>query len=110
MAEQENHVPGAPDGTNGRRNGRGWKGLTEAGRQKLREAAFRNKPWRYSTGPRTAEGKAKSALNAKKRHRGIPIREQRRPIRAADGLLAVRVNQVFDCQSQRLETKRRDRL
>ena len=62
--------------------------MTEAGRQKLREAAFRNKPWRYSTGPRTAEGKAKSALNAKKRQtEEISVRERKRAVRDAASLL-----------------------
>lgn len=44
-------------------------GLTEAGRQRLREAARRNKPWLKSTGPRTPGGKAISSQNALKHGR-----------------------------------------
>ena len=40
------------------------KGLTPAGRERLRRAAARNRPWRFSTGPRTPEGKARSRANA----------------------------------------------
>ena len=40
------------------------KGLTAKGRARLRRAALRNKPWRFSTGPRTPEGKARSRANA----------------------------------------------
>jgi len=46
------------------------KGLTEDGRERLRQSALANKPWLKSTGPRTAEGKAKTALNAMKRQKG----------------------------------------
>jgi response regulator RpfG family c-di-GMP phosphodiesterase len=41
------------------------KGLSAEGRQRLRETAQRNRPWEQSTGPRTAEGKAIAAANAK---------------------------------------------
>jgi hypothetical protein len=37
--------------------------LTELGRQRLREAALRNQPWQFSTGPRSPDGKSKAALN-----------------------------------------------
>lgn len=40
------------------------RGLTEAGRQRLRQAARRDRPWEHSTGPRTERGKARSRLNA----------------------------------------------
>ncbi len=40
--------------------------ITPAGRQKLREAALAKRPWARSTGPRTPEGKARAAANAKK--------------------------------------------
>jgi hypothetical protein len=41
--------------------------LTPKGKQALREAALRNKPWKYSTGPRTRAGKAVARKNGKKR-------------------------------------------
>src|SRR3982750_3090221 len=37
--------------------------ITPSGRQRLREAALRAQPWRSSTGPRTINGKARSAAN-----------------------------------------------
>jgi len=52
--------------------------LTEAGRERLRAAAFEHKPWRYATGPRTPAGKAQSVQNGKQRQRGVlSVREQR---------------------------------
>lgn len=42
------------------------KGWTEERRQKARERILKNKPWEKSTGPRTADGKRKSSLNAVK--------------------------------------------
>jgi hypothetical protein len=32
---------------------------------------LKHKPWRFSTGPRTPEGKAKVALNGKRRRKGM---------------------------------------
>ncbi len=37
--------------------------------EKLRQYAFKNKPWLHSTGPRTAEGKTRSAANVLKRRK-----------------------------------------
>ena len=45
-------------------------GLTSAGREALRLTAKKNRPWRHSTGPRTAAGKAKVAANGKVRQKG----------------------------------------
>jgi hypothetical protein len=44
--------------------------LTPEGRQRLRQAALRDKPWRYSTGPRTEAGKAKVAANGRYAQKG----------------------------------------
>ena len=41
----------------GRRNWLKRKGLTPDSRERLRQAAFANRPWQHATGPRTAEGK-----------------------------------------------------
>jgi hypothetical protein len=54
----------------GRLNQLKRKGLTSAGRARLRLAALQNQPWRFSTGPRTAAGKAKVAQNGKRSQRG----------------------------------------
>src|SRR5262245_41193033 len=54
----------------GRQNRAKRRGLTPVGREKLRRAAQRHQPWRYATGPRTAEGKATAARNGKARQKG----------------------------------------
>jgi hypothetical protein len=41
------------------------KGLTPAGRERLRQAAFFHRPWEQATGPRTPEGKARVAANGR---------------------------------------------
>ena len=46
------------------------RGLSPEGREKLRQAAVANRPWEHSTGPRTPEGKARSAANGKVRQKG----------------------------------------
>jgi hypothetical protein len=43
--------------------------LTPEGRERLRQAALKNRPWENSTGPRTPEGKAKVAQNGRKRQK-----------------------------------------
>ncbi len=40
--------------------------LSKAGRAALVAAAFRNRPWQYSTGPRTPDGRLVSGQNALK--------------------------------------------
>jgi hypothetical protein len=63
--------------------------LTPAGRQRLREAALASRPWRFSTGPRTAEGKARVAENGKRRLGGVPsARELLRQLGALGNLAA----------------------
>jgi hypothetical protein len=48
------------------------RGLSPEGRERVRAAALAHQPWRYSTGPRTAAGKAKSAANGKTCQKGEP--------------------------------------
>jgi len=51
---------------------------TPEGRQRMREAALRNKPWLHSTGPRTPEGKARAAANGRRRQKGeMSVRQLR---------------------------------
>ncbi len=78
MARKTDGVPNPKRVAAGRRNRRKWKGLTPEGRQRLREAAHRNRPWEHTTGPRTPEGKAKVALNGKKRQTGAVSRRELR--------------------------------
>lgn len=52
------------------------KELTREGRERLRQAALANQPWKFSTGPTSAAGKAKVALNGKRRQKGpFSVRE-----------------------------------
>jgi hypothetical protein len=62
--------------------------LTEAGRERLRAAALRDKPWLRATGPRTARGKAQAARNGKRRQRGPrSVREVRAELAAVRALI-----------------------
>ena len=62
----------------GRLNRAKRKGLTPEGRERVRQAALKNQPWRFSTGPRTPEGKAKVAQNGRKRQQGaVSVRQLR---------------------------------
>lgn len=62
----------------GKRNRLLRKRLTPEGRRAVQEAALAKQPWRFSTGPRTASGKAKAALNGKRRQIGArSVRELR---------------------------------
>ena len=59
------------------------EGLTPAGRERLRRAALRNRPWEHATGPRTREGKATAVRNGKTRQLGpVSVRELRRELAA----------------------------
>lgn len=72
----------------GRRNRALRKGLTEEGRQRLRESALLHQPWTHATGPRTPAGKARSAANGKRRQLGPrSVREIKRDLAALRGLL-----------------------
>lgn len=71
--------------------------LSEDTRQRLRDAALRNRPWERSTGPRTAAGKARSASNALKHGRETNARRVYR--RLALKLLG-RVERVLHLQEQ----------
>jgi hypothetical protein len=63
--------------------------LTPAGREKLRQSALKHRPWRFSTGPRTPEGKAKVALGGKRRRKEpMSVRELRNELRDIRALLA----------------------
>ena len=72
-----------------RRNQRKRKGLSPAGREKLRQTALKHQPWRSATGPRSAEGKCTVALNGKRRQKGaMSVRERRTELGGLNGLLA----------------------
>jgi hypothetical protein len=79
----------------GRRNRAKRGPLTAAGRERLREAALRNRPWRHSTGPRTPEGKQKVALNGRHQQKGeLSVRQRRQAVQSA----LVLVNRMAACR------------
>lgn len=63
----------------GRRNRQLRGPITAAGREKLRQAALKNKPWEHATGPRTCLGKTRSAANGQQQKRS---EHSRRALRA----------------------------
>ena len=70
MQNQPNPPVLTPRQIAGRLNHSKRKGLSAAGRQRLREAAKLNRPWKHATGPRTLEGKRRSAANGRVRQIG----------------------------------------
>ena len=67
----------------GRLNWQKRRGLTPAGRERLRQSALANRPWEHATGPRTAAGKAQAARNGKVRQKGA------QSVREVKALLAI---------------------
>lgn len=62
----------------GPRNREKRLGLSDAGRERLRQAPLAGRAWEHSTGPRTAEGKARSADDGKLLQKGpMSVRERR---------------------------------
>jgi hypothetical protein len=93
----------------GRLNRQKRKGLTPAGRERLRQAALRNRPWRFATGPRTPAGKARVALNGKIRQLGPrSVREIRRDLaglrRLVNEMCAARAATAGALQIARMST------
>jgi hypothetical protein len=70
MNPESSHSVDARRSEINRRNRAKWRGFTPDGLEKLRAAAMINQPWRYTTGPRTAAGKARSAQNGRYRQKG----------------------------------------
>jgi hypothetical protein len=70
MGNQSARVPNLKRVAAGRRNQKLSRGLSAAGRERLRATALANRPWEHSTGPRTAAGKAAAARNGKVRQLG----------------------------------------
>jgi hypothetical protein len=64
------------------------RGLTPAGRARLRQAALAHRPWTFSTGPRTPEGKARSARNGKGRRPDLRRSEARELLAPVTDLVA----------------------
>jgi hypothetical protein len=56
----------------GKRNRQKRKGLSPEGRERLRAGALARRLWEHATGPRTPEGKARSARNGQARAQSGP--------------------------------------
>jgi hypothetical protein len=55
--------------------------ISPEGRERLRAAAMKHRPWKYSTGPRSALGRAQADVNGKRRQKGaLSVRERRRQV------------------------------
>ena len=61
------HIPNPKRVAAGRKNQKLQRGITPAGRKRLRELALKNKPWLQSTGPKSEAGRLQSAINGRKR-------------------------------------------
>jgi hypothetical protein len=62
--------PSAARSAAGKANRAKRRGLTPEGRERLRQAALTNQPWKFATGPRSAAGKLKAAANGRRRQVG----------------------------------------
>lgn len=83
-----NGTPSPARSAAGRANRAKRRGLTPDGRKRLRQAAFANQPWVHSTGPKSPEGKAKVAMNGKRRQLGsFSVRELRAELSEMRSLL-----------------------
>ena len=62
----------------GKRNRLRRNALCDEACERLRLAALANRPWQYSTGPKSQAGKVRSAANGKTRQKGpVSVRELR---------------------------------
>ena len=78
MEVDERQAPNPKRVLAGRLNRAKRGALTPEGRERLRRAALANRPWLRSTGPRTPQGKARSARNGRARQAGpLSVREVR---------------------------------
>jgi hypothetical protein len=61
----------------GRLNQLKGRGLTNVGREKLRQSALKHQPWFHFTGPKTQQGKLQARRNGKRRQRETLSRHER---------------------------------
>jgi len=79
----------------GRRNRMLRGPLTAEGQARLQAAAMQNQPWRHSTGPRTAEGKTRSANNGRYAQKSD---KSQRQVRAGIADVSQMIREMFDCR------------
>jgi hypothetical protein len=77
QASPSSRIPDPRRSEINRRNRQHWRGMTPEGKARVRAAILANRPWEQSTGPRTAEGKARTARNGRLGREGPSIRELR---------------------------------
>lgn len=96
----------------GRRNRALRRGLTDAGRERLRESASRFQPWRFATGPKSDEGKRQVARNGKARQVGQLSFRERRALLAeltADLREFEQLREEFAGQSEKIPSHQSDK-
>jgi hypothetical protein len=78
-----------------RRNRAKWRGFTPEGLEKIRATTLATQPWRYTTGPKTSEGKARSARNGRFRQKG---EKSARELRAELADVATLMNKMTEAR------------
>ena len=90
VSEKLVRVPNPKRVSAGRLNRQKWSGITAEGRQRLRASCLKHAPWKLSTGPRTVEGKARSAANARVLQKGpVSVRQRRAEVAEFLGLIGL---------------------
>jgi aryl-alcohol dehydrogenase-like predicted oxidoreductase len=88
MTKLRSETPNPRRQAAGRLNWLKRRGFTLEGLARLRAAALAVCPWKHSTGPLTAAGKAKVAENGRRRQKGpLSVRELRAELAEAYGVL-----------------------
>ena len=89
MPQGSNAAPDAVPAVTGQPKRKKRKRLSAADREKFRQNALKHQPWRFSTGPRTPEGKRRSSQNGRYRQKNsMSRREMQRELRDVNELLA----------------------
>lgn len=79
----------------GRLNQLKSRGITDAGRKKLSESAYRTKPWEKSTGPTSEEGKEKVSRNSSKTPTPLTSSERFLAELSSHAQIVVRMNRAL---------------
>jgi hypothetical protein len=97
MRDARNHDPNPRRVAAGRANQAKRRGLTEPGRERLRQSALAHRPWTHTRGPTTPAGKARSAANGRVRQVGpLSVREMRTKLKEVRCLISTIRNAVSE--------------